>query len=334
MENTMSFLPIVVEPYAPLSYLNGAIRVLAGECPEHNSSFVSKESCELVVEKGSDTLLVCIGESWTWGESLINGKWPDGSFRHMSSGLPGHGWPTMRIEDTWPGKMARMMGSDLHVHSVPGNSNRYHVEALERIIKECPRGKYKKICYVIQLTDPARDQTDDFLPGDPRYKLFIDLGQSDDTGPKLTMPEWLEAYDNAYFEKINSIISDNTDLPLEGCLWKNFNNILGKTQGNKFTVVELPYIRWAAKMCGLDDIELPGIQAAPWWVNHMPRLKILKELPSIDYINDQLTKIETQYRFIIATPTAYSELNRTHPSLEGHIAWAVYLCEKMNWVDF
>ncbi len=328
----MNFTPLEIKPYAPLSYLNKAKSLKSGNPTERSSSLMGKENVELYVEIGSDTLLLCIGESWTWGESLLMGNYPDGTPRHLASGLPGASDPTIRVEDTWPGKMARMMQADLYVHSVPGNSNVCHTAALERILKEIPRGKYKQIKYVICLTDPARDFNGDFLPEDPRYPLFVDKYQQVDVGEKISMDEWFVRYDEANFIKIEQILQDNSDLPLEGCIWKNFNNFICPRRDFQFKVIELPYIRWAAKMCGLEDMELPRIQAAAWWINH-GNYKILKELPSTEYINAELTKIENQYRFIVAVPTMISELNRTHPNYIGHWAWGYYLCDKMNWIN-
>lgn len=328
----MNFKEIILEPFAPVSYLKSAKRIMEGDPKERNESLMHKKSCEFLVETGSENLLICIGESWTWGEGLMFDNGPNGSTRQLASGID-LADPVLRIEDTWPGKMARMMGTDLHIHSVPGNSNHYHIQAFERILKNIEPNKYKNVFYVVCLTDIARDFTGDFVQGDPRYKLFVDKHSTEDIGNnKLTFEEWIEAYDAAYFEKINQLENQYEHLNLSGCLWKNFNNFKSPKRDNKFKVIELPYIRWAAKMCGLDDIELPVIQAAEWWQNHC-NYKILKERPSIDYINQQLDILEKQYRFIQAVPTMISELNRTHPNYIGHWAWAIYLCSKMNWIN-
>ena len=322
-----------LKPWAKFSYLNQAKTVYSGLAEERCVSLAVKESCEFLVDTGSDTLLVCVGESWTWGEGTRSGRQESGGVRHIASGLAGLSDPVIRLEDTWSGKLARMSQADLHTHAVPGNSNARIVEAFNRILKETPRGKYKSVKFVICLTDPARDFNGDFEPGDPRYELFVDLGQRDDVGEKVSMDDWIRLYDEKYFEVIENICKENQDLNLDGCIWKNFHNFATTRRDYSFKVIELPYIRWAVKMHGLDDIELPKIQAAAWWGNHAVRIKKLKEVPSIDYINKQLDKIETQYRFIIAVPTPLSELNRTHPNEIGHWAWATYLAEQMSWID-
>jgi hypothetical protein len=330
MEITM--ISLTLEPYAEYSYIKHAKKILSGDPVERPSSLMNKESCELLVETGSDTLLICVGESWTWGESIGNGHYPDGRQRHLASGLPGHADPVMRIEDIWPGKMARMMHCDLHTHAVPGNSNSFHFKALKRILSEIPRGKYRQVKYVICLTDPARDFNGDFEEGDPRFPLFVDANQHYEVGEKITMDQWLTTYDEAYLTVINQLQEDNADLNIEGCVWKNFNDFQTTNRDYLCKVIELPYIRWAAKMCGMEDIALPKIQAAQWWENHC-NYKILEQ-PSIDYINAELDKLENQYRFIIAVPTMISELNRTHPNYIGMWLWAWYMADKMDWITF
>lgn len=92
---------------AELSYIKQSTQILEREN-------------EILVKTGSPTLLVCIVGDWSWGQGLqsdvydLDGKVFTDPSMH----------PTLLIEHTWPGKLARFLSADLWViHSFERDSD-------------------------------------------------------------------------------------------------------------------------------------------------------------------------------------------------------------------
>lgn len=321
-----------ITPWNDYSYLQKANAIYLGSAPECDQSLKDKENCELYVDIGSRNLLIVIGESWTWGEGLYAVDHTGKIEAELASNIPNGSSINLRIDYTFSGRMANMLDHNLHIHSVPGNCNNQMVKALERILSNIPSNHYDKIKVVLCLTDPDRDIEHSFDPWPSAKKLFIYNKSNIPVHESLTMDEWAKVYDEEMLAWINSIVDRyKVQHNIDMIVWKNFHNFATTNRNYNFKIIELPYIRWAAKLSGLDDIDLPLIQQPHWW-SHCHLFKIINPKPDIDYINIQLDKLENVTKFIRGHPVALSELNKVHPNQTGHFVWAYYLTREAGWL--
>jgi hypothetical protein len=143
----MTWTNISVKPSAELSYIKNSEQILLGQASERDPSLESKQHCEFLVKNKQTTLLICIGDEWTWGEKLM----PEYDSRQLDSNFP-HEWhPTLILEDTWAAKLARFLNTDLWLHAVPYNTNEHMLAAVSRILKDpiCQTYQQVKLVYSI-----------------------------------------------------------------------------------------------------------------------------------------------------------------------------------------
>ena len=102
--------------------------------------------------------------------------------------------------------MATMLDTDLYQYAVPGNCNFYMFTELERILKKTSALNYEKIYVCMQMTEPSREQSlVNELHNHPLHKLIRCTDH-------LTFDDWLEKYDDIFFDQYQSIISQYNNL--------------------------------------------------------------------------------------------------------------------------
>lgn len=89
---------ITPTPIAELSYIKKATEIL-------------ERPGDLLVQTGSNTLLMCYCGEWSWGNSIMPDIYDlDRDMFHLPE------WRnSITIENSWPGKLARIMGADLYI---------------------------------------------------------------------------------------------------------------------------------------------------------------------------------------------------------------------------
>ena len=96
---------------------------------------------EFHVKRGKENLLLVIGESWTYGESL------DGiATAHEKYNIK------VQLTYSFGANMALSMDTDYYQYAVPGNCNFYMFNELERILPRLNSMGYKKIYVCLQMT--------------------------------------------------------------------------------------------------------------------------------------------------------------------------------------
>ena len=95
--------------------------------------------------QGKDTLLIQIGDSWTWGDHLGTIDWD------KSSNDP------CRMEQIVGRQLSRLLDSDWVNLARPGCSNYWMLEKLQDIQPFIQQSNYKKIYVVVTLTEDLRE---------------------------------------------------------------------------------------------------------------------------------------------------------------------------------
>ena len=94
-----------------------------------------------------DTLLITVGDSWTWGDHLGNIDW------NKASDDP------CRLQQIYGRLLADKLNSDWVNLARPGCSNYWMLEKLQDIGHHFINSTYKKIYLVIALTEDLREAT-------------------------------------------------------------------------------------------------------------------------------------------------------------------------------
>ena len=123
-------------------------------------TYLSEEQTNMVVEpnrrwyhelsRNSQSLLITVGDSWTWGDSLGGTNAPTfDNYRHRTTHIYGH-------------IIAEMLDSDFINVGMPGQSNLYILMHLDLVLKSLKKS-YKSIKVIFTLTESGREFCGDFL---------------------------------------------------------------------------------------------------------------------------------------------------------------------------
>ena len=263
---------------------------------------------EFHVNRNRKNLLIVIGESWTYGETM----------KGISTGINKFNFETQLLYTLGP-RMATMLDTDLYQYAVPGNCNFYMFSELERILKHISTLNYEKIYVCMQMTEPSREQTlVNELHNHPLHKLIR-------CTDNITFSDWLEKYDDIFFDQYQSIISQYNNL--ECMLWKNFCKINSKKQERNFKIVDKTWIQYSANLLGT-KLEAPSFYSIGW----LDSIITDNDYKTVKFDKSSLLKeidiIEQSNNFIKGNP-----FHSHHPNEFSHLLWAQYLIRKAGWKD-
>ena len=177
-----------------------------------NSHFTESTNCFDFVDKSSDSLLVTVGESWTWGSFLKN-----------------------RLDEVFGNLVSTHFGWDWLNLAQPGSSNFFIAERVEELAKIAHQLEYKSIMIVCVFTEVGRGF-------DSHHDLHIDyvtwfrdnISSSDDFDKFLEMlnrncvDRILASADNKFQVVFGSNFVNNLGLPADKTLDQPWFRLLGQ----------------------------------------------------------------------------------------------------------
>ncbi len=298
-------------------YLDGVEHVLVNDDNErycYNDGTWTVENSEIYVDKGKDTLLITLGESWTYGEGteIINHRY--------------HKWNVRdRINVTYSGHMARLLDSDLWTFGCPGNSNTGILAGLFRILNNISVGRYKSIYVAVQMTACDRDRVE-CLDADHPLIPLRSYTKNFAEEEKVTIREWFTKYDEALFGLLDSEIKKHPNLPLDVLVFKNFNEIWTSRRDYAFRIVEPYWLKYNAAWHGI-DLEQCYVMHPGFYKNFIEGLKILKSV-DLDFIDEDFNRWEKYVKFLKSN----NDMNHAdHPNQFSHVLWTKYLLDFAGW---
>lgn len=274
---------------------------------------------EFHVVRGSDTLLIVIGESWTYGEALSGIGSGIGLFNLQA-----------QLEGCMGPRMAEVTGWDLYQFAIPGNCNLHmHIE-LDRILKHVSTLGYKQVKVVMQMTESSRE-----IPIN-----YTDICKSHPIHNWLTYPEkksigmmdWLAMYDEIFYDHYHNSLSNFTACPIEGILWRNFNSPNSTRTDYCFKIIEPTMIAHTGKLVNHDHVS-PKIMNPIEFQNYFDHQGKNVIVPD-GFMEEQIDLIEKLFDYIGGSKTVKCLVyHNNHPSKYGHLVWAHYLIRKAGWKD-
>lgn len=283
------------------------------------------QNTEFHVIRGSDTLLIVIGESWTYGEALPGIGSGSGKYNLKS-----------QLEFCMGPRMAEVTGWDLYQFAVPGNCNLYmHVE-LDRILKHVATLGYKQVKVVLQMTENSREipirHTNHSSTPLAHSAFSMDKWFDIAITKEIDIIDWLALYDDYFLEHFHNSLNSFRACPIEGVLWRNFTRLSTKKGGYSFKIVEPTMIEYTGRL--VNHLQTPPRLMNPlsfdqFFKNQGKKLKV-----DMEFMEEQMLLIEKMFDYIkgngLVSPLIY---HNNHPSNYGHLVWAHHLIRQAGWKD-
>ena len=272
---------------------------------EHEAKF-----SEFHIKRKKKNILLVIGESWTYGESLPKVETGIGRFNFDSQIINCYG-PAMTVT----------MDCDYYQYAVPGNCNAFMFQELGRILEYIWSLDYEKIYVSMQMTEPSREKPIlQRLEDHPLHKLYTD------TTEVIDFKEWLKRYDEIFFNIYDREIKKYNDpnkkiIPI---LWKNFCSINTTNRNYNFDILNDSWIKYSASCLGV-KLEMPSFYAVEWLAGFQEDFGHKIKFDA-RYVSGMLNIIEKSNNYLHDNPYHFP-----HPNDEMHLKWANYLLNKTGW---
>lgn len=267
------------------------INQILGPAPEW--SFL--ESCYDARLESHDTLLITIGDSWTWGDSLGQAK-----ARNAQDD------PEYRLTHVYGNLIAKKLNADWINIAIPGESNSWMITQAKKILCSDIIKQYTQVYITLTLTEFGRKED---------YNIISDNQEV------ITLGNIFEVYNRHIEQQIDQLISDNPEVKI--VVGYNF---VDPAISNKFlpdTWLDLLY-QDATGKCHIvlsEHIDILSNWLAQ--LTNIPSTDI--KLWALDLIEQSLLRINR----LDSSPYNTSEDSR-HPTEAGHEIWAEYLLKHLT----
>jgi hypothetical protein len=267
---------------------------------------------EFHIKRKKDSLLIVIGESWAYGESLTG----------VASALRKYDLAS-QMRGCFGSRMALMMNVDYYQYAVPGNCNFYMFQELSRILEHVSTLGYKQVYICMQMTEPGREKAiGNKLTGTSLENFYTNLPS------EITFNQWITQYDEVFLKWFNDIIVEFKEKAniKDSILWKNFCSTNTNQRYNSFRVVEQSWIQYSARTMGV-KLKMPQVYAVGWLAAMQDEYKKYISF-DIGFLTEQLDIIEQSNNFLTGNPYHYP-----HPNEIAHMLWAQYLVKTAGWIN-
>jgi hypothetical protein len=272
---------------------------------------------EFHVRRGSKTLLIVAGESWTYGENL-KGK--------INSGLRYDLFT--QLSYCWGPCIGTMLDIDVLQYARAGCSNLYITCELERLVKYAIDLKmYDQLLICYQMTDDSREFLHSYETwGDHPLKSILSIRGK--INPRREFKDWLCEYDNVFFNIFDSIVDYATDkVSVDATLFRNLTKVSSNMIPKNFRIIPDTWIEYNSKIDGVNLTSPYTWTVAPDRLhNGNPRNITL----SPDWALEQSKLVEASMNYI----TGATKLHTNHPTPLGHKVWAEHLVKESGWERF
>lgn len=293
--------------------LKNAVKILINDDnmkPLHIA--IPAQYTEFHIVRNSDTLLIVIGESWTYGESLPGIGSGGGLFNFHS-----------QIHGCFAPRMAEILGCDLYQFAIPGNCNLWMSIGLKRILKHVSTLGYKKVLLAYQMTENAREMPlkfDEHTISHPIHNWF-EISSKE----KTNLSDWLTMYDEIFLEDLDKTVKSFTACPIDAIMFRNFLKLHTNKRDYSFKIVEPTWIEYTARLVNHKH-ESPSIMNVIEFENHIKHFgqKIVYDR---EFMEHQLLLTNQLFDYV-GSGNVY---HNNHPTRWGHLVWALHLIKQAGW---
>lgn len=258
-----------------------------------NSHFKEKTNTFDFVNRESDTLVVTVGDSWTWGSDLLD---------------------TDRLTQVYGNIISDKLTADWLNLGQPGSSNFFIAERVEELGKLIPNLHYRNIYLICTFTEIGRGINS-------HHDMHIDYYNWFRHNEFATADDFYRLLDFLNRDCLNRVraVADCYNLKL--VVGSNFvdpigiDNDPGFLSVPWFRVLNIPCpVTGYAASAGIDRVK-DLIEFVPADIQHLFKSWIVRLIDQAAYI-DQVCRSKV--------------LKKIHPTANGHASWANYILENIK----
>jgi len=298
------------------------------------------------LDRNSDTLLITVGDSWTWGDSLGKTTIKFDDYDYRTTHIYGH-------------ILSDLLASDFINVGLPGGSNFYILLHLELVLASLKK-KYKNVKLVFTLTESGRELQSNFEDNQKEYQNWqgadwpafeqILAGNADPSKLKLVLDETKNTSFGRNMKLFTSLHSAKNMAELF-CIYeqvtfdvlteyfKNFNidwtvvrNFTSSFPSNTANINgRLISTRWTdiiAKNGKLNQYP-SGIFALSLYMSIQPMIRMANKL-GIGSTQEYEKLLDKSIDAIGWLDNSPYNAKRSHPLDQGHRWWAEYLYHEIT----
>ena len=249
-----------------------------------------------------NTLLITIGDSWTWGDHLGCIDW-----EHSCD-------DPMRLTQIYGCKLADMMSADWVNIAKPGCSNYWMLEQLQALQQFLP--EYKNVHIVITLTEDLREAT---------YNRVIDLTPkyTELWNQSVSIREFLTLVEQYLFDNLDNVI---TSMPSVNYY---ISRAFTDSWAERSWLLDKTWCDVIQDQVRFNNYQKPVPFIGQMSINPLTE-KFIKDNTDrkIEFL-DIMERVSTRWNFL--GDSLYNLKGSTcHPNPDGHQLWAEYLFCKLN----
>ena len=254
----------------------------------------------------TDVLVVSVGDSWTWGDFLD---------------------PDLRLTQVYGALISKEINADWINIGCRGWSNSYILAYADYVVDLLSQSNYKKIYFIITLTENGRDIKSannfhyDYL------ELFNQFGAKEETYDRLLID-----IENFWVKQINSSLN-KMDSRYHVLIGQNFvwHQNLADQLDQLVTVLDLNWIECLADAQGLPRPVRTNLVTG-WIFNTVNFVHDIVQLSdTTEFKKWALPKIDQANKvneWLNSSPMNYKKASK-HPIAEGHQVWANYILKRL-----
>lgn len=263
----------------------------------------------LELSQGRPNLVICYGDSWTWGDSLV---------KNLTGSTTDQ--PHIRLNNVYGRKLADLLDADFVNCAIPGIYNYWILDRLKILINHDMNSlckTYDKIYIVVTLTEIGRDF--DFVKYCADFENFFEVSSN-------TLPDDIckacERFDFQYLDEISKMLPSKTKL----IVGRNFTHV---QQDNKQLLDCLLPDSWTDLLFKKQNFKFDqNCIIMSHGIDRFDNYIKSKNLDNQNYkkwLTDIIYPIATkQVDLLMQSKYNYKTASK-HPTPEGHAIWAEYI---------
>lgn len=303
---SVKFFVPAIEEYPGLS-LTLEVQDIIDMFPRRNTEFL--------LERNSKSLVICIGESWIFGETVRTTQPGNDHFCHA-------------MHSTLGARVAHLTNSDLHQNGIPGNGTGLMFQATKKILDyHREHSSYDKIYLLLHITDLNRDlqswHLEHLRKSGATWRTLIQAKNQ-----KLELTDFFATWEKNYLEDLDTLVNDYKDLNLQTLLFKNITGWYSESEhraSRSFLTVDDFWLDWMAQKQQIRVPQCYFLNAGQMDQNHTIWNYCIRD---IDQIEKQIHNID-RYLSIVEQGGPY---HFSHPTQLGHLEWSQHICEQAGWL--
>lgn len=253
--------------------------------------------------QNKDTLLITVGDSWTWGDHLGNIDW------NQASDDP------CRLQQIYGRLLADKLNSDWVNLARPGCSNYWMLEKLQDIQSSIQNTTYKKIYLVVTLTEDLREaHYSRRIQVLPKYEKFWTESTS--------LENFLQLVENYLFDNLQTYFNSLSVTPI-------VSRAFTDSWQNRPWTLEKTWCDVIQDHTSFNNYQRPVPFIGQMSINPLTEKFLVKRPDRKLEFLDIMERVGTRWNFL--GESDYNLKGSTyHPNPAGHKLWAEYLFSKIE----